>query len=403
MTHTAQEASTPRALPIPGGKGLLQRHKPVSTGLKHPHTRACSILMATSMLIDEPAADAGREENGAVDQADENQPAGEQEGTEAKILVKYLHSVARDPSLYREADKKARSRLLAARQEMKAERQLELQNEADASRDSPPPASPATTRTRLTRSRADKLDTGSQFFGVSSDPNASQEHLPRALRERKPTRPEGPPKRRRRKAKPRGSSPVHYRIDSDELEKYGPAHLRGIPLRKEVDAVTRASAALFDAGRGPKSNNSILSAARSSRNDRYSTIELLLSPVRKRQPAEEWSPREIVLFELGVCEYGEDFSRVAEMLPEKRISDVVRFYYDVWRQSANYNAWACAGLSAEQREEKNEAFRNNAEETAKAYIRAHMVSKGEENAQVPRLWKTEVRSTKGRGRKRRRV
>jgi hypothetical protein len=66
---------------------------------------------------------------------------------------------------------------------------------------------------------------------------------------------------------------------------------------------------------------------------------MLLSPLRKYSPLDEWSPREIALFEAGICKLGKDFYRISKIIQTKKTSQVVEFYYCCFKPSVHYKLW----------------------------------------------------------------
>ena len=73
--------------------------------------------------------------------------------------------------------------------------------------------------------------------------------------------------------------------------------------------------------------------------ERITTLGYLTSPLRQRTVWEDWSPREVALFEAALMQYGKDFSRIAHKhLMNKETKDVVAFYY-IWKKTQHYKEW----------------------------------------------------------------
>jgi hypothetical protein len=73
--------------------------------------------------------------------------------------------------------------------------------------------------------------------------------------------------------------------------------------------------------------------------ERVTALGYLTSPLRRTTIWEDWSPREVALFEAGLMQYGKDFSRIASKhLVHKQTKDVVAFYY-VWKKTQHYQEW----------------------------------------------------------------
>ena len=75
---------------------------------------------------------------------------------------------------------------------------------------------------------------------------------------------------------------------------------------------------------------------------KYSTIDLLLSPLRKSTPLDEWCPREIATFESAICRKGKDFYQISKLIGTKTCKQVIEFYY-FWKQSSHYKVWKMRG------------------------------------------------------------
>eukprot|EP00474_Spongospora_subterranea_P009510 CRZ09968.1 hypothetical protein [Spongospora subterranea] len=74
----------------------------------------------------------------------------------------------------------------------------------------------------------------------------------------------------------------------------------------------------------------------------YSTLDALLSPLRKQSIWETWSPFQIALFEAGICTLGKNFHDIAKLIDQKTTGDVVNLYYH-WKQSSHYEMWKSMG------------------------------------------------------------
>jgi len=78
----------------------------------------------------------------------------------------------------------------------------------------------------------------------------------------------------------------------------------------------------------------------------YPTLDLLLSPLRKPHVLDNWCPREIALFEAGICSVGKDFHAISRLLSgSKSCKECVDFYY-VWKKSSHYALWKNFGKPA---------------------------------------------------------
>ncbi|KEP63871.1 UNVERIFIED_CONTAM: hypothetical protein HHA_237520 [Hammondia hammondi] len=71
---------------------------------------------------------------------------------------------------------------------------------------------------------------------------------------------------------------------------------------------------------------------------KLSPLELLTSPLRKDNVIDLWGPKEVALFEAGICKYGKDFSALQRLIQTKTTCEIVDFYY-LWKQTNRYLAW----------------------------------------------------------------
>jgi hypothetical protein len=72
--------------------------------------------------------------------------------------------------------------------------------------------------------------------------------------------------------------------------------------------------------------------------ERITALGYLTSRARRQTIWEDWSPREVALFEAGLMHYGKHFSKIKDYLPHKTTKDVVAFYY-VWKKTSHYQQW----------------------------------------------------------------
>jgi hypothetical protein len=73
-------------------------------------------------------------------------------------------------------------------------------------------------------------------------------------------------------------------------------------------------------------------------------LNAILSPLRPdisfgRVYLECWSPKEVAVFECGLCMYGKKFDVLQKLLGEsKNLRQISEFYY-LWKQTSHYKAW----------------------------------------------------------------
>jgi hypothetical protein len=73
-------------------------------------------------------------------------------------------------------------------------------------------------------------------------------------------------------------------------------------------------------------------------NFKFSSLDLLINPLRQKFIFETWSPYDIALFECCVCKYGKNFDLYPKIIKSKTKDETVNFYY-YWKQSKYYKIW----------------------------------------------------------------
>jgi len=208
-------------------------------------------------------------------------------------------------------------------------------------------------RTKATEAPEAKAATDSaSASSLSSSPPAAAAAAPSSSgvqrkreREASPS-PRKPPlvsyDKKKRKTQPRCSSPSHFLVPPEEEAKYGPEFLTDLPDKVAVDAMLRAVANLYYHPKDvtPDGANVFVSSEYDS--SFYPTLDLLQSPLRKPSVLDSWCPRDIALFEAGICAAGKDFHQIQKWIPGKTTAQVVDFYY-TWKKSAHYHMWKSYG------------------------------------------------------------
>lgn len=71
---------------------------------------------------------------------------------------------------------------------------------------------------------------------------------------------------------------------------------------------------------------------------KFTSLDLLLNPLRSPFPFEKWSPYEIALFQACICKYGKDFELFKDIIKTKSIGEIQEFFI-IWEKSKYYSAW----------------------------------------------------------------
>ena len=75
-----------------------------------------------------------------------------------------------------------------------------------------------------------------------------------------------------------------------------------------------------------------------SNNFQYSTLDVLCNPLRNSHVFENWSPREIAIFETWMCKFGKKFHLFPRFIKTKCTREVIDFYF-CWKNTSHYKAW----------------------------------------------------------------
>lgn len=147
----------------------------------------------------------------------------------------------------------------------------------------------------------------------------------------------------------RCTSPSHFLVDEAEEIKHGPEYLLDIAGRERVDLLLRSVSSAYMKPRDVHPSGSSVWINSEYDDTEYTSLDMLMSPLRKPSPLDTWSPKEIACFELGICELGKDFAAIARRMPQgpsgqarKTTAHLVDFYYNAWKHSSHYYAWKAA-------------------------------------------------------------
>ncbi|CAK63852.1 unnamed protein product (macronuclear) [Paramecium tetraurelia] len=67
-------------------------------------------------------------------------------------------------------------------------------------------------------------------------------------------------------------------------------------------------------------------------------LDILISPLRNDFAFETWTPKEIAIFECGLCRYGKQYEFLSHLIKTKNAQDIIQFYY-FWKFTSHYKLW----------------------------------------------------------------
>jgi len=71
---------------------------------------------------------------------------------------------------------------------------------------------------------------------------------------------------------------------------------------------------------------------------RLTTLDMLISPLRTDSIIDRWTPKEVAIFEAGICKYGRQFHMIQRLIRTKTEREVIDFYYH-WKKTSHYKMW----------------------------------------------------------------
>jgi len=144
---------------------------------------------------------------------------------------------------------------------------------------------------------------------------------------------------KRKKPMKRGSSPSHFHVPRTDENKFGPEYTHDMPGRDKVDNWLQSVGHMYYTQKELHPTPGFVWVNGEYDENSYSTLDQLMSPLRKSVPIDSWSPLEIALFEGTVCRIGKDFGQIARIIKTKTTNQVVDFYYQCWKHSSHYKSW----------------------------------------------------------------
>lgn len=144
-------------------------------------------------------------------------------------------------------------------------------------------------------------------------------------------------KPKKRRTMKRCTSPSHFAVDPEEEIRYGEDYTLDLPSRERVDMLLRGVAAFYYHAKEPHPNQTAVWVDSEYDQTQYTTLDLLVSPIRRVSARESWSNREVAIFEAAMCKHPKEFGVIAALIKTKTVQQVVQFYYtsvDRWTHDA---------------------------------------------------------------------
>jgi len=154
---------------------------------------------------------------------------------------------------------------------------------------------------------------------------------------------------KRKKPMKRGSSPSHFHVPRTDENKFGPDYTHEMPGRDKVDNWLQSVGQLYYTQKELHPTPGYVWVNGEYDENHYSTLDQLMSPLRKSIPIDRWSPLEIATFEGGICRLGKDFLQISRLVKTKTTNEVVDFYYQCWKHSSHYRSWKALAKSDTER------------------------------------------------------
>lgn len=111
----------------------------------------------------------------------------------------------------------------------------------------------------------------------------------------------------------RGTSPSHFLMSELEELRFGPQSSLDAPNRDRIDALFRAVGCLYFRPREVEDEQSVWVSGEYDISE-YTGLDMLVSPLRRSNPIDSWTPKQIALFECGICKFGKNFSAISQLV-----------------------------------------------------------------------------------------
>ena len=85
-------------------------------------------------------------------------------------------------------------------------------------------------------------------------------------------------------------------------------------------------------------DNNIPNEKENHYNFKFTSLDLLLNPLRQKFTWETWSPYEIALFYCCICKFGTNFQFYENIITTKTKEEIIDFYFS-WKSSKYYKIW----------------------------------------------------------------
>ena len=125
----------------------------------------------------------------------------------------------------------------------------------------------------------------------------------------------------------RCTSPSHFAVEPEEEIRYGEDYTLDLPSRERVDNLLRGVSSFYYRPKEAHPNQTAVWVESEYDQTQYTTLDLLLSPIRRVTARESWNNKEIAIFEAAMCKYPKQFSTIAKLVKTKTTQEIVKFYY----------------------------------------------------------------------------
>ena len=133
---------------------------------------------------------------------------------------------------------------------------------------------------------------------------------------------------------------IYFKKNKNGEDILGPTIKKETKIKNAFEALLDYVREVYFTNNQSIEETNILSNSSHNNDDcfKFTSLDLLINPLRKSFPWETWSPYEIALFNCCICKFGTNFDLYLNIITTKKKEEVIDFYY-TWKSSKYYKMW----------------------------------------------------------------
>ena len=134
-------------------------------------------------------------------------------------------------------------------------------------------------------------------------------------------------------------SAIYFKKNKNGEDILGPTIKKEVKIKNAFEALLDyVREVYFYNDNSINEKNSVNNSNNIDNNFKFTSLDLLINPLRKTFPWETWSPYEIALFNCCICKFGTNFDLYLKIITTKKKEEIIDFYY-TWKSSKYYKIW----------------------------------------------------------------